>query len=259
MGGDHAGQVRRHAGAADEGHVARLAGRADQRHHLGRIAVRGQHPHIRLDAERLEGLGRGGASCPRRWPIPSGLQPSPARSLVGAAAMSLRTCMPGQLRQATAWYARLRARADVGPERGDVEHAAPGGHQPALAVARPRRRRTPRRPRSATPWSRPSIAIADPRRLGVALGRAHHRHGRVVDEPGLVRRCGRPRPRLSSCTRSVRIRGSTTWDSGSPKRTLYSITLGPSGGEHEPGVEHAAVVDARAPAARPGWGRRPAP
>ena len=31
------------------------------------------------------------------------------------------------------------------------------------------------------------------------------------------------------CSRSPSSRGSTTWVSGSPKRQLYSMTLGPSG------------------------------
>ena len=51
---------------------------------------------------------------------------------------------------------------------------------------------------------------------------------------------------MSSSPASVCRRGSTTWASGSPKRTLYSTSFGPVGREHQPRVEHAAVVDAEA-------------
>ena len=37
----------------------------------------------------------------------------------------------------------------------------------------------------------------------------------------------------------MRMRGSTAWVSGSPKRTLNSSTRGPLLGEHQAGVEHA--------------------
>ena len=56
----------------------------------------------------------------------------------------------------------------------------------------------------------------------------------------------RRRRRARSTARSPSRRGSTTCASGSPKRTLNSSTLGPSVGQHEPGVQHAAVVDAPA-------------
>ena len=98
-------------------------------------------------------------------------------------------------------------------------------------------------------------------RQRVALGRAHH------GDRGVGRNAGADRsaPAAASARSDGEVassRGSTTWASGSPKRTLYSSTFGPVGGEHEPGVEHAAVVDA-APAQLVERGlherRRPAP
>ena len=38
----------------------------------------------------------------------------------------------------------------------------------------------------------------------------------------------------------------STWHSGSPKRTLYSMSFGPLGVDHQPGIEHAAIGDAAA-------------
>ena len=61
---------------------------------------------------------------------------------------------------------------------------------------------------------------------------------------GVRRRVRRTPPRPAARRGHSSIGGSTTWVSGSPKRTLYSIIFGPSGGEHQPGVQHPAVVDA---------------
>ena len=45
----------------------------------------------------------------------------------------------------------------------------------------------------------------------------------------------------SAGTRSDISRSISTWHSGSPKRTLYSISFGPSVGDHQPGEQHALV------------------
>ena len=44
---------------------------------------------------------------------------------------------------------------------------------------------------------------------------------------------------LSSTSRSSFSRIISTWHSGSPKRTLYSISFGPVGGDHQAGEQHA--------------------
>ena len=43
---------------------------------------------------------------------------------------------------------------------------------------------------------------------------------------------------VMTVSRSLSSRGSTTWASGSPKRQLYSITLGPSGVIISPKYRH---------------------
>ena len=61
-------------------------------------------------------------------------------------------------------------------------------------------------------------------------------------QPRISRRQARPSPRPSSIGVSgSAIIGSTTCASGSPKRTLNSMTLGPSRGEHQAAVQNAAI------------------
>ncbi len=74
----------------------------------------------------------------------------------------------------------------------------------------------------------------------VAAARQHDRHrGVLVHRSTFARRAGPSRTPRSSSARSPASRGITTSVSGSPNRQLYSRTLGPSGGEHQPRVEQA--------------------
>ena len=57
VGGHDAGEVGRHAGAADERRVAVLPSARGQLGDLGRVPVGRQHAHVGLDAEALERLG----------------------------------------------------------------------------------------------------------------------------------------------------------------------------------------------------------
>ena len=76
----------------------------------------------------------------------------------------------------------------------------------------------------------PLDGVACARVLGVALRGHDHAHGGVAGEGrrvGLVQRpVGHGEEELGGVAGQE---GSTTWASGSPKRTLYSMTLGPSG------------------------------
>ena len=120
------------------------------------------------------------------------------------------------------------ASATLAPARGHVEHAAAAGDQRARRRARCRRGRpSRRRPR---PPSMPVDRAALLGRAGIAVRRHHHR------QRALLARSvgGGSAPRLLSAQasryspRSLSSRIISTWHSGSPKRQLYSISLGPS-------------------------------
>ena len=175
--------------------------------------------------------------------------------------------------------ARLRCsgRRDVRPQH----HAGPGHQAGGLVGARPRRggvgpspvtARTrppavtrsppgpqPRRRRRPSHRHRPGgVEAVDHVAARGAAGsprRAHHGDGDVGDERWGGRATSRRPPRPGEPRGRRSSRGSTTWVSGSPKRTLYSSTLGPSAVSISPAYEHAAVVDAAADAARRAWAR----
>jgi hypothetical protein len=67
------------------------------------------------------------------------------------------------------------------------------------------------------------------RRAGITLGRADHGKRGLAGE-ARRRRVGQAALRVasSSSSRSLSSRIISTWHSGSPKRALYSISLGPS-------------------------------
>ena len=131
-------------------------------------------------------------------------------------------------------------------------HAPAGRDEPALGVG-------------GHPGAQDRGAVDGGRRLealdGVAGARGRPGSPRRRPPRGRPRRRRRSRRRssspaaaeASSAARSDVRRSSTTWLSGSPKRMLYSTSFGPVGREHQPGVEHAAVVDA--PPAQLGEGR----
>ena len=122
---------------------------------------------------------------------------------------------------------RPRAAGAPSPERRDVEHPSARGDDGAVALARCPRgspRRPPARgpgrvitsPEERSPGSRADASTT------VTAARDPTRARRPPGRPGRVARSSRS-------SRSLRSRGSTACVSGSPKRTLYSSTLGPSG------------------------------
>ena len=79
------------------------------------------------------------------------------------------------------------------------------------------------------------------RRSGIAARRHHHgdraRHRSSAD------RSSASSPSYAACSAGSRSdinRGSSAWHSGSPNRTLNSISFAPLGGQHQPGIQHAA-------------------
>ena len=119
--------------------------------------------------------------------------------------------------------ARLRQRR---PLPGHVQHAAAGGQH--AAVLDPRAGVEDRDPSTSAAASRPRISLPVLVGAGIALGRHHHGQ-RGLGIPAQVhvaeRAVGGP---SRSWPRSVISRGSRTWHSGSPRRTLYSISRGPA-------------------------------
>ena len=124
-------------------------------------------------------------------------------------------------------------RVDVVADGGDSQDAAAIGEQPrALACVR-----------RQNGWSTPgglaaAVQPANFRTLGHSAGIAARRDNdgqrRLI---GKLRRLLRQAPlcasRASAPSRSLSRRASTTSASGSPKRTLYSISLGPIGADHQ--------------------------
>ena len=79
-------------------------------------------------------------------------------------------------------------------------------------------------------------------RIGVSGRREHDAHGAGVHEAHGLPRGGRPPAAAASVpSRSPSTSGSTTCASGSPNRTLNSITFGPDAREHEAAIEEAAI------------------
>ncbi len=93
-------------------------------------------------------------------------------------------------------------------------------------------------------------ACVDPRDRAAGLGRAgialrrHHDGERGPGREGRRRlACQlalRQSPASAGAGRPVK-RIISTGHSGSPKRALYSISLGPVGRQHQPGIEHARI------------------
>ena len=236
VGGDDAGQVGGHAGAADEGDVARPPG-----------------PTRRA---RRPGPGCGGPTAPARRP-----RCRSARACRPRAAILSRS-LGEPIRTAT--FTSVPSVCGVGcGGRGDVGavvHAGPAD------LRRRRRRPGPGPTARSGPWpvtastrppavTRRPVAVRRPTPAQKTVTPVDGR-GRVEaldDVAGARRRAGSPRPRSTTVTaasspkvgrrreraggrRGEQLaevarssRGSTTWVSGSPKRTLYSSILGPSG------------------------------
>ena len=100
-------------------------------------------------------------------------------------------------------------------------------------------------------------------RAGIALRRPSPRSARRRSRSvGGAASASSPSAQASiSSSRSLSSRIISTWHSGSPKRTLYSTSFGPLGGQHQPGVEHARIGRARVGqrARRSGGRSRPSP
>ena len=188
--------------------------------------------------------------------------------------MSVRSCMPVEADQVGRPVGAVARLGQVGARRRT--RSARGRPRPPAGRPRGRcRRGTPSTPASL-------VGLLDAGDLGALLGRVgiararparpmthawpRHRQRRAVAasrrRSGAARPAGRPRSR-----------GTSACVSGSPQRALNSSTLGPSVGQHQPGVQAAAERRCRGGPARrsPGGarcattsstssaGRRPAP
>ena len=185
----------------------------------------------RLGLRRRAGLG--GPDDPLGWgsseisliSFLSGCRQLGTRS-TARAAMSVRICIPSKEIRLAASYARSRAAAGVGAERGHVQHPAAGGDD--LAVARGgagvgHLGQLGRRVEAAD-----HVALRGALRVA---GRGEHQGHRPVGRRTRRSTPARPpgsRAARKRSSRSERSRGSTACVSGSPKRTLNSSTLGPS-------------------------------
>ena len=109
----------------------------------------------------------------------------------------------------------------------DVQHAAAiGENLPSLATVPAWKISTPS---TLAASSSPSIARAFAIIAGIALGRQDHgERDLVVPTQVEMPELRRPRRRSGPAARSDIIRSISTWDSGSPKRALYSTSFGPS-------------------------------
>ena len=141
--------------------------------------------------------------------------------------ISRRQKPSGQLIRSTACIgARLRL-GDCLAQGTDVQHAAAIGENGA--VLRPR---SGMKDLDAVDLGG-VIESLDARALGVvagiALGRHHHRQRRHRRKPAQVEILQLAVAQaISAGTRSDIMRSIKTWHSGSPKRTLYSNSFGPS-------------------------------
>ena len=248
VGGHRTGQVGGQARAADDHPEPGVACR------------RGEGGHV------AQGCG-GRTSRASRWARRSGRGTRWPRSMRSASlrrahqhghlALTDRRHRGGQLFVtfvlAWCWYEPAAAAMSV-----RTMHARPGQIRPPRRRPGPGRRRCRRR-MPVTASTRPPAVRAPPSGPAADAGAEHRRRPRPPGPrrgPRWRRRCGStrgsprwrrpPSPRrrsanrgscarrpaaasASSSARSLRRRGSTTCASGSPKRTLYSSTLGPSG------------------------------
>ena len=252
VGGHDAGQRRRHAGAADQ-HADAAQGRAlgVGRDLLG-VAVRRDHAHLvaraRARRARLQAFSMTGRSDsdPMRIPTsgPSDSRPGISSSISAGEGVGLGmsdTCfLLGCAQRDVA--AHLLAvefdleRAGHGPLAGEMERrrgrrdtqdAAAGDDEAAVAQRRAGVLHAHAGERLGALDALDRLTGA--RRLRVARRRQHERHGRVVAHVRARRRPGAPCAiAASAAARSPSIRATSAWVSGSPKRTLYSSTRGPS-------------------------------
>ena len=112
------------------------------------------------------------------------------------------------------------------PARRDAEHAPAIGEDAVAVALACRRGRFPRRDRRAAASS-PLISEPFVICAGIALRRHHHAKRGVVVPLELRRRSSVPSHVASSAgSRSDLSRSISTWHSGSPKRTLYSMSFG---------------------------------
>ena len=89
--------------------------------------------------------------------------------------------------------------------------------------------------------------------MRVALGRAHHGHGGVVDGSGGADRNPPAAASARSTARSPSRRGQHHLGLGVAEAHVVLEHLGPVGGQHEPGVEHARGSRCPGDAARRAW------
>ena len=133
-------------------------------------------------------------------------------------------------------YAMLARLGDRVAEPGDVEHAASGADELAVAERRAGvedERAARPRPLDAADRRAGSGAPRDSRGAASDNGDGGSGPGRELDP---VKRA-LPRRRASAPRKSPSSRGRIACVSGSPKRQLNSSTRGPVLGEHQPGVE----------------------
>ncbi len=160
-------------------------------------------------------------------------------------AMSVRCCMPGHLMAATPAYARARASSRV-PPRAVTPSTRPPAVDDAVRPGRAGAGVEDGDPGQGAGLGQAGDAVAGAGRLGVALGGQHHAHGRFGAEPGRVTRA--PGGHLGQQG------GQVTFDAGQDDLGLRIAEadveledLRARRGQHQPGVEHAAVVDAPGP------------
>ena len=230
VGGHRAGEVGGHARAADEGAVALLARGRGQLGHLGRACGGRRAPARRPRCRTARACRRRAASCPGRWASPSGWRPCSCSSVVLTSGWRCRFDggTPGQRRWSTRGVGRAPGRwRRSGPwpttssTRPPAVTSAPSGacgHAGAEhvdAVDGPGR-------------VEPLDEVAGAEARGVALGGHDDQHRGVVVEGAA--RCAAS-PAAASSSSCAEVGGEAEEHdlaSGSPKRTLYSTSFGPS-------------------------------
>ncbi len=147
--------------------------------------------------------------------------------------ISRRQNPPGQSMASTPHRRAPAPRATVGRSSGDIQHAPARREEPRASRPRAGVSDDDAGDRRRASTSLISVPVNGAARI--ALRRQHDGERVCVRKARRLLRPARPStPRASCASRSSSRRGRITCVSGSPKRTLYSMSFGPSGRQHQP-------------------------
>ena len=208
--------------------------------------MRRHHVHVDLDAEALEHLlgARHLLVVVRRPHQHCDLHPLLFSLQLDCGGLRRDVCPVIAARQLDVGDPRVRARraprASVAPRP-----VTASSRPPPLVTSAPVASAAVRAWNTVTPFERVGVFDAGDHAAGrVRRSRSSRSPPRRAAAERATGRARRRRPTRAARPRRPASPGTTASHSGSPKRTLNSTSFGPVAVEHEPGVKHAAVVDA---------------